>query len=64
MFNTKAIYVADYVITQAIGALAPTEAWLGTDTDQLTINEFAPTGYGFNHIPRKGGRCGGRVDIL
>jgi len=45
--------VADYVVSQGIDVLALTETWLGTDTDQLIINELVPGGYEFNHIPHK-----------
>ena len=30
-----------------------------TDIDQLTINELVHTGYEFNKIAYKSGRCGG-----
>ena len=59
--RNKAISVTDYVISQGIDVLAITETWLGTDTDQLTINEVVPGGYEFNHIPRKSGRRGGGI---
>ena len=56
--------MADYVVSQGIDGLAVTETWLVTDTDQLTINELAPGGYKFNHIPRKSGRRGGGIGVL
>ena len=56
--------VADYVVSQGIDVLALTETWLGTDTDQLTINELVPGGYEFNHIARKSSRRGGGNGIL
>ena len=49
----KATFVADYVVSQGIDVLAITERLLGTDTDQITINQLVPGGYEFNHIPRK-----------
>ena len=39
-----AISVADYFVSQDIDVLALTEAWLGTDTAQLTIDELVPAG--------------------
>ena len=59
--RNKAIYVADYVVSEGIDVLALTETWLGTDIYQLTINELVTGGYEFNHIPRKSGRRGGGI---
>ena len=38
--RNKAIPVTHYVTSQNIAILAPREMRLGTNTDQLTINEF------------------------
>ena len=56
--------MADYVVSQGIDVLALTETWLGTDTDQLTINELVPGGYEFNHISRKSGRRDGGLAVM
>ena len=54
--------MADYVVSQCIDVLALTETWLGSDTDQLTINQLIPTGYKCKHIPRKSSRRGGGIE--
>jgi len=56
--RNKARPVADYVVSKGIDVLALTEMWLGTDTDQLTINQLVPGGYEFNYIPGKSGKRG------
>jgi len=38
--------------------------WLGTDHDQLIINELVPAGYEFNYIPHKSDRRCGGIGIL
>jgi len=40
--KNKATSVPDYVVSQGIDVLSLTETWLGTDTDQLTINDLVP----------------------
>ena len=49
----KVIPVADYIVLQGIDVSTITETPLGTDRDQLTLNESVPAGYEFNHISRK-----------
>jgi len=43
--RNKAIPVADYVVSEGIDVLEFTERWLGTDTEQFTINELVPVSY-------------------
>jgi len=62
--RNNAIPVDDYVVSQGIDVFPLTETWLGTETDQLTINELVPGSYEFNHIPRKIGRRAGCIGIL
>ena len=59
--KNKAIPVDDYVVSQGVDVLALTETCLGTDTDQVTINDLVPAGSEFNHFPRK---SGGGIGIL
>jgi len=53
-----------YVVFQDIAVLVMTETWLGTDTDQITINELVPAGYEFNHIPHKSDRRSRGIGII
>jgi len=55
--------LADYVVSQGIDVLAFIGTWLGTDADQLFINELIPACYEFNHTPQINGRSDSGIDI-
>jgi len=58
------MHVTDYVVSRGVDVLALTETWLGTDTDQFTINNLVPAGYEFSYIPRKNCRRGDGIDLM
>jgi len=49
--KNRAIPIVDNDVAQSIDVVMLTEAWLGTDADQLTINELILVAYEFNHNP-------------
>ena len=62
--KTKALSVADMVISRYIDILALTEAWLGSAIDDHVIHELVLRGYEFHALSRSGGKRGGCVAVL
>ena len=42
--NNKALYIADFVMTQSIDIILLSETSLGTDFDHFVISELVPAG--------------------
>ena len=67
----NSIPVIEYIVLQGNAVLALKEAWLGTSTEQLTINELVPVVDELvpvvdelNPVPRNSGKPGGAINIL
>lgn len=67
MINKKELAIKDYAVENNVDIFAVTETWLwdneNNENYNFSIAEVCPTGYCFNHVPRKNS-SGGGVGLL
>lgn len=59
--KNKTVSISDFIVENNVDIMAITETWLGTDIDQIVLNELTPDGYKMYHKPRRGRKGGGAV---